>query len=161
MPGDIVNLNDPPLHVFPADMFLLSGDAIVNESMLTGESVPVSKVSIKDEDLARWKDSKEPTGDTIKSFLYAGTRVIRIRGVLATDGGMGQPAVGIVVRTGTYGFCSYSRHAMLIIVTRFQHDKGRPRPVDVVPQAHRVQILSRLDSLHFGACGTRWSWLLR
>lgn len=76
----------------------------MNESMLTGESVPVSKVSIKDEDLARWKDSKEPTGDTIKSFLYAGTRVIRIRGVLATDGGMGMPAIGIVVRTGTYGF---------------------------------------------------------
>lgn len=100
VPGDIVNLNEPPLHVFPADVFLLSGDAIVNESMLTGESVPVSKTPIKDEDLARWKDSKEPTGDTIKSFLYAGTRVVRIRGVIAADGSTGLPAIGLVVRTG-------------------------------------------------------------
>ncbi|EKM54134.1 uncharacterized protein PHACADRAFT_209950 [Phanerochaete carnosa HHB-10118-sp] len=100
VPGDIVNLNDPPLHVFPADMFLLSGDAIVNESMLTGESVPVSKAPINDEDLARWKDSKEPTGDTNKSFLYAGTRVVRIRGGMAADGSTGLPAVAIVVRTG-------------------------------------------------------------
>ncbi|GJE95870.1 P-type cation-transporting ATPase domain-containing protein [Phanerochaete sordida] len=100
VPGDVVNLNEPPLHVFPADMFLLFGDAIVNESMLTGESVPVSKAPIKDEDLARWKDSKEPTGDTVKSFLYAGTRVVRIRGGMAADGTTSLPAVGIVVRTG-------------------------------------------------------------
>lgn len=102
IPGDIVNLIDPPLSVFPADMFLLSGDAIVNESMLTGESVPVSKIPIKDEDLARWKDSKEPMGDTIKSFLYAGTRVVRTRGALAADGTSPLPALGMVVRTGKW-----------------------------------------------------------
>lgn len=109
VPGDIVNLVEPALAVFPADMFLLSGDAIVNESMLTGESVPVSKVPIKDEDLARWKDSKEPAGETSKSFLYAGTRVVRIRGALAADGSTGSPAVGLVVRTGVCEMCS--RHS--------------------------------------------------
>jgi cation-transporting ATPase 13A2 len=44
VPGDVVNLTASNLAVVPADMFLLCGDAIVNESMLTGESVPVSKV---------------------------------------------------------------------------------------------------------------------
>lgn len=72
----------------------------MNESMLTGESVPVSKVPIQDEDLVRWKDSKDMHADSAKSFLYAGTRVVRIRGALAADGSTGQPALALVVRTG-------------------------------------------------------------
>jgi len=86
-------------------MFLLSGDTIVNESMLTGESVPVSKVPIKDEDLVLWKDSKDVQGDTAKSFLYAGTKVVRVRGALAADGSAGRPALALVVRTGKFRIC--------------------------------------------------------
>ncbi|KAG8214021.1 hypothetical protein J3R82DRAFT_10776 [Butyriboletus roseoflavus] len=100
VPGDIVNLSELRAPLFPADMFLLSGDAIVNESMLTGESVPVSKNSAKDEYIGRWRDSKDIQGDLAKSFVYAGTRVVRIRGALALDGGVGRPALGLVVRTG-------------------------------------------------------------
>ena len=103
VPGDVVDLIEPALAVFPADFFLLSGDAIVNESMLTGESVPVSKVPIKDEDLIRWKDSKEPSGEMSKSFLYAGTRVVRIRGAMSADGSVASSALGLVVRTGQLG----------------------------------------------------------
>lgn len=44
VPGDTISLLSPGLHTVPADILLLSGDAIVNESMLTGESVPVSKI---------------------------------------------------------------------------------------------------------------------
>ncbi|KAI0697731.1 P-type ATPase [Cerioporus squamosus] len=102
VPGDIVNLNEPPLATLPADMFLLSGDAIVNESMLTGESVPVTKIPVKNEDLARWQDCVDVSGDMAKSFLYAGTRVVRIRGALTTDGRPGSLALGLVVRTGFY-----------------------------------------------------------
>ena len=98
--GDIVNLLEPPLVTVPADMFLLSGDAIVNESMLTGESVPVSKIPIRDGDLARWRDSIDVVGDMAKSFLYAGTRVVRVRGGLTADGRPSAPALGVVVRTG-------------------------------------------------------------
>lgn len=100
VPGDVVNLVEPQLSTLPADMFLLSGDAIVNESMLTGESVPVGKVPVKDEDLSRFKDSKDITGDMAKSFLYAGTRVVRMRGSPGTDGSSRTPALGLVVRTG-------------------------------------------------------------
>lgn len=100
VPGDIVNLIEPQLSTLPADMFLLSGDAIVNESMLTGESVPVGKLPVKDVDLARYRDGKEITGDSAKSFLYAGTRVVRMRGSLAADGSLRTPALGLVVRTG-------------------------------------------------------------
>ena len=100
VPGDIVNLNQ--LSLFPCDMFLLSGDGIVNESMLTGESVPVGKVPIKDDDLAQWKNSRDVSGGTTKSFLYSGTRAVRIRGAFAADGEPDQPALALVVRTGEY-----------------------------------------------------------
>ena len=95
-----MNLMEPPLTVVPADMFLLAGDTIVNESMLTGESVPVSKIPIRDDDIAGWKAMTAVSGEITKSFLYAGTRVIRVRGGLTTDGSNGQPALGLVVRSG-------------------------------------------------------------
>ncbi|CAK5281584.1 unnamed protein product [Mycena citricolor] len=97
VPGDVINLSSSQMSLIPADLFLLSGDAIVNESMLTGESVPVSKVPVKDEDLLRWLDVKE---ETAKSFLYAGTRVVRIRGTFSADGSLSQSALGLVARTG-------------------------------------------------------------
>ncbi|OBZ67235.1 hypothetical protein A0H81_12899 [Grifola frondosa] len=100
VPGDVVDLVEPALTTLPADIFLLSGDAIVNESMLTGESVPVSKIPAKNEDLVRWKDDEDVNHDSMKSFLYAGTRVVRIRGALTVDGRPGTPALGLVVRTG-------------------------------------------------------------
>lgn len=36
VPGDVYEVTDPGLEQFPADSLLLSGDCIVNESMLTG-----------------------------------------------------------------------------------------------------------------------------
>ncbi len=36
VPGDVYEITDPALSQFPADSLLLSGDCIVNESMLTG-----------------------------------------------------------------------------------------------------------------------------
>lgn len=96
VPGDIVNLMQPDLAIVPADMLLLSGDAIVNESMLTGESVPVSKTPIKDATLNEWREVREISAEMAKGFLYAGTRFIRIRGSNADD----SPAMAMVVRTG-------------------------------------------------------------
>jgi P-type E1-E2 ATPase len=36
VPGDVYEISDPNLSQFPSDGLLLSGDCIVNESMLTG-----------------------------------------------------------------------------------------------------------------------------
>ncbi|KAF8622733.1 hypothetical protein AX15_006823 [Amanita polypyramis BW_CC] len=96
VPGDVVNLSTSELAIVPADLFILSGDAVLNESMLTGESVPVSKVPAKDEDIIIWKNNKP---ENSKCFLYAGTRVVRVRGGYATDS-LVRPALGLVARTG-------------------------------------------------------------
>ncbi|KAH0589002.1 hypothetical protein H2248_004780 [Termitomyces sp. 'cryptogamus'] len=95
VPGDLVNLSDSEFTIFPADFFLLSGDAIVNESMLTGESVPVSKIPMKDEDLLCWQNSKD---ENSKCMLYGGTKVVRIRGFIDPDGSS-RPALALVART--------------------------------------------------------------
>lgn len=39
VPGDVYEVSDPNLTQFPSDGLLLSGDCIVNESMLTGKSI--------------------------------------------------------------------------------------------------------------------------
>ncbi|KAF8070552.1 hypothetical protein FPV67DRAFT_1487805 [Lyophyllum atratum] len=96
VPGDVVNLSNFDSSLLPADLFLLSGDAIVNESMLTGESVPVSKIPMKEEDLVRWQNFKE---ENSKCMLYCGTKVVRIRGNISPDGSS-RHALAVVARTG-------------------------------------------------------------
>lgn len=44
VPGDVIKV--PDNCTIPCDLILLSGSCIVNESMLTGESIPVIKSSI-------------------------------------------------------------------------------------------------------------------
>jgi cation-transporting P-type ATPase 13A2 len=92
--GDVVDLSLPTPQVVPADIMLLSGDAIVNESMLTGESVPVSKIPGKDLDILRWRDSSSSGADAAKSILYYGTKIVRVR----KEGD--SPVFGLVLRTG-------------------------------------------------------------
>ncbi|KAG7098658.1 hypothetical protein E1B28_000574 [Marasmius oreades] len=97
VPGDLINLSSSQLPIVPSDLFLLSGDAIVNESMLTGESIPVSKVPVKDDDLMKWKSGRS---ENPKAFLYGGTKIVRIRGAMSVDSVVGRPALALVARTG-------------------------------------------------------------
>ncbi|CAE6444743.1 unnamed protein product [Rhizoctonia solani] len=104
VPGDTVSLLSPSLHTVPADILLLAGDAIVNESMLTGESVPVSKIPVTEGGLRNYvlgagKNDVDVGPELAKSFLYAGTRVVRVRG---SGPGAGEDAIGVVVRTGKF-----------------------------------------------------------
>ena len=48
VPGDIVYLTNHM--IIPADCVLIEGEAVVNESMLTGESVPINKEAISQKD---------------------------------------------------------------------------------------------------------------
>lgn len=69
--------------IVPCDAVLLDGDCILNESMLTGESIPVSKSVLNDEDL-RSIDFEEidplKSSEMSRYFLFCGTKIIRVRG---------------------------------------------------------------------------------
>ena len=90
------------MHTFPADVVLLSGDAIVNESMLTGESVPVSKIPVDDVTVrAMIAVGGDVPPDLGKHFMFCGTKIVRIRRLEnANSTTKGGEAVGMVVRTG-------------------------------------------------------------
>ncbi|XP_032669057.1 probable cation-transporting ATPase 13A3 [Odontomachus brunneus] len=72
VPGDIIEL---PKHqtTLVCDAVLLTGQCVLNESMLTGESVPVTKTSLPSHQVLY--DMKECTHYT----LYSGTNIIQTR----------------------------------------------------------------------------------
>ncbi|XP_044764147.1 polyamine-transporting ATPase 13A3-like isoform X2 [Coccinella septempunctata] len=90
VPGDILVI---PAHgcMMHCDAVLLSGNCVVNEAMLTGESVPVTKTAIPDEDDVIY-DAKEHA----RHSLFSGTKVIQTR----YDKGK---VLAVVIRTG---FCT-------------------------------------------------------
>ncbi|KAK4983511.1 hypothetical protein LTR50_007185 [Elasticomyces elasticus] len=100
VPGDVYEITDPNLTQFPCDSLLLSGDAIVNESMLTGESVPVSKIPTTDEALELLNLSASSIHpDVAKHLLFSGTKIIRARRP-QDDKSDEAAALALVVRTG-------------------------------------------------------------
>lgn len=103
VPGDIYEVSDPSLSIFPCDSILLTGDCIVNEAMLTGESVPVSKVSVTADcikDLEHEFDSPKFSNKFSKSFLYNGTKIVRVRYGQSQESCGNEPATALVIRTG-------------------------------------------------------------
>ncbi|KAG8630313.1 hypothetical protein KVT40_001932 [Elsinoe batatas] len=100
VPGDVYEVTDPNLGQFPCDSLLLSGDCIVNESMLTGESVPVSKTPATDDSLELLDlgaSSIHP--EVARHLLFGGTKIIRARRP-QDDKSEEAAALALVIRTG-------------------------------------------------------------
>ncbi|KIV85541.1 hypothetical protein, variant 1 [Exophiala sideris] len=100
VPGDVYEVSDPSLSQVPCDSLLLSGDCIINESMLTGESIPVSKVPITDGALPYVDLGATSIHPSVaRYFLFCGTKIIRARRPQDTDDDEAV-ALAMVVRTG-------------------------------------------------------------
>lgn len=68
VPGDVIEI--PSQGTIPCDLILMRGTSVMNESMLTGESIPAIKnsIPITSEVYDRVKDAKYT--------LYGGTKVV-------------------------------------------------------------------------------------
>ncbi|XP_068620911.1 endoplasmic reticulum transmembrane helix translocase [Battus philenor] len=103
LPGDIVSLTRSHSdNLVPCDILLLRGSCIVDESMLTGESVPQMKEALENE--KNLKLSLDPEGDSKLHMLYGGTKIVQhsspskniSSGLKAPDNG----CIGYVIRNG-------------------------------------------------------------
>ncbi|KAL4505178.1 hypothetical protein ABPG72_016245 [Tetrahymena utriculariae] len=72
VPGDLIEIPDG--QILPCDVILLNGTSVMNESMLTGESIPVIKSA-----LPFSSNKYHPNEDGKQSTLFAGTKRIETR----------------------------------------------------------------------------------
>ncbi|KAJ1921579.1 hypothetical protein H4219_000617 [Mycoemilia scoparia] len=88
LPGDVFEVSDPGLLILPCDALLLEGDCIVNESMLTGESIPVAKTPTDKRSLMTLDPSDTMfQGGASKHVLFSGTKLVRVKKTGAGFGG--------------------------------------------------------------------------
>ncbi|CZR14628.1 Cation-transporting ATPase [Caenorhabditis elegans] len=78
--------------ILPCDCLLMNGTVIVNEAMLTGESVPVTKASLKEAD--ECGPEIRLSSEHNRHTLFSGTTVLQTRNY------KGQPVMARVIRTG-------------------------------------------------------------
>lgn len=83
----------------PCDVLLLSGTAIVNEAMLSGESTPLLKESIA---LRPATDKLDMNGADRNSVLFSGTKALQVEAGQGQDGKKAPDdgCLGVVLRTG-------------------------------------------------------------
>ncbi|XP_030624742.1 cation-transporting ATPase 13A2-like [Chanos chanos] len=91
VPGDCIVIPTEG-QLLPCDAALLTGECMVNESMLTGESVPVMKTPLPSTGEQYSPESQK------RHTLFCGTQVIQAKG--SYQGGKG--AVAVVTRTGFF-----------------------------------------------------------
>lgn len=118
IPGDLVSITRTKEDSGVAcDMLLVEGTAIVNEAMLSGESTPVLKDSIR----LRPGDARvEPEGLDKNSFLHGGTKVLQV-----THGSTSEDAPDTVPQLASGVSPPPDKGAMAVVVkTGFETQQG-------------------------------------
>lgn len=102
LPGEIVSITRSQTeNLVPCDIVLLKGSCIVDESMLTGESVPQMKEPL--ENVKDLKQNLDPEGDGKLHMLYGGTKIVQHTSPHKISSGLKAPdngCIGYVIRNG-------------------------------------------------------------
>uniref|UniRef100_A0A671PY13 Probable cation-transporting ATPase 13A2 n=1 Tax=Sinocyclocheilus anshuiensis TaxID=1608454 RepID=A0A671PY13_9TELE len=91
VPGDCIVIPTEGL-LLPCDAALLAGECMVNESMLTGESIPVMKTPLSVSEATYSSESQR------RHTLFCGTQLIQAKG----GGPAGNGAIAVVTCTGFF-----------------------------------------------------------
>uniref|UniRef100_A0A672JX05 Succinate dehydrogenase [ubiquinone] iron-sulfur subunit, mitochondrial-like n=1 Tax=Sinocyclocheilus grahami TaxID=75366 RepID=A0A672JX05_SINGR len=91
VPGDCIVIPAEGL-LLPCDAALLAGECMVNESMLTGESIPEMKMPLSVSEAAYSPESQR------RHTLFCGTQLIQAKG----GGSAGNGAIAVVTCTGFF-----------------------------------------------------------
>jgi cation-transporting ATPase 13A1 len=94
LPGEVVIVGEG---LVPADMILISGEVVVNESLLTGESTPLLKSSFYSK---YSKTSNVDHKDFKPHIISAGTKVLQSRAATVRGKPVATGAVAKIIRTG-------------------------------------------------------------
>ncbi len=142
VPGDVVKVETG---ILPCDLSLLDGGCVVNESMLTGESVPCVKVGVQ------WPVNRK--GDTVvplttdpRHVLYAATKVMQLKPLQPSA-----PVHALVIRTGF----ATTKGALLLSILYPQ-----PSSFSFVTQSYRfIGALFALALVGFGVSVWQLKWV--
>ena len=91
VPGDLIAIKNKAK--IPCDCILVSGDLLMNEASLTGESIPIPKVPVEE------KDEKVSFATDKRNCLFEGTKVL-----VAKPEADKHEVLAIVARTGFISF---------------------------------------------------------
>lgn len=88
VPGDLIMIPDENL-IMPCDAILISGNVVINEALLTGESTPVCKVPISTNPNYNFHERK-----CRSNMIHTGTKLLQVK-----KGNKGQ-VLAVVLNTG-------------------------------------------------------------
>jgi cation-transporting ATPase 13A3/4/5 len=88
--GNIIQLDEKVGQTMSCDVILLTGNVLMNEGMLTGESMPITKIQASTAGENQFYNHNEHKQHTI----YCGTEVLQCRQIDS------EPCLGLVIRTG-------------------------------------------------------------
>jgi len=114
VPGDIFTIDEEDIKedfIMPVDALILDGQSLVNEAVLTGESIPQSKTAIDFDEEIMQEDAVLDLHDHRGSVLFAGTTIVHCSSQSGEDSRAQKYAYSLrnescvtclAVRTGTY-----------------------------------------------------------